>query len=474
MGTFMTPFDGSIVAVALPAMGDSLHLSYSYALWAQAAYLLVTSALLIPAGRIADSRSPIGYNLAGNLVFALGSALAGVAQNGLMLIVGRCIQGAGGAFMFATSVGIITAVFPHGQRGKAIGINLTAGYVGLMAGPVAGGLLVAHLGWRWVFFINLPVAAAVLAAGWTLVSAERRDQHAAPGIEQRRQSRGSVDWPGPLLLAAFLTALFIPLTFSPLWGWGNARTVGLLLAAVVLLVAFIVRENRAAQPMLDLDLLHNNRVFTVACSAAFIYSVGMFATLTLTAVYAEVVQGRSAAQAGLMLLIQPVLMVLISPMAGRLSDWVGARPLTCVGGLLLCAGMIQLAFGGESRGRMLLALATVGVGMALFSSPNMSAIMGAVPRHQLNLGSGFQAAMRFGGQGFSIAVLGSIAAWKLGPLGAHIIFLGEPASAASASDFADGYQAAMLVGSGLALVAALLSWFARPARSLRSEQAVEG
>ena len=103
MGTFMTPFDGSIVAVALPAMGDSLHLSYSYALWAQAAYLLVTSALLIPAGRIADSRGPIGYNLAGNLVFALGSALAGVAQNGLMLIVGRCIQGAGGAFMFATS-----------------------------------------------------------------------------------------------------------------------------------------------------------------------------------------------------------------------------------------------------------------------------------------------------------------------------------------------------------------------------------
>ena len=295
-----------------------------------------------------------------------------------------------------------------------------------------------------------------------------------PESSTGRQSRGSVDWPGPLLLAAFLTALFIPLTFSPLWGWGNARTVGLLLAAVVLLVAFVVRENRAAQPMLDLDLLHNNRVFTVACSAAFIYSVGMFATITLTAVYAEVVQGRSAAQAGLMLLIQPVLMVLISPMAGRLSDWVGARPLTCVGGLLLSAGMIQLAFGGESRGRMLLALATVGVGMALFSSPNMSAIMGAVPRHQLNLGSGFQAAMRFGGQGFSIAVLGSIAAWKLGPLGAHIIFLGEPASAASASDFADGYQAAMLVGSGLTLVAALLSWFARPARSLRSEQAVEG
>ncbi len=480
MGTFMTPFDSSIIAVALPAMGASLHLNYSYALWAQAAYLLLTTALLIPAGRIADSRGPIRYNLAGNIVFALGSALAGLAQNGLMLIVGRCVQGAGGAFMFATSTGIITAVFPRCQRGRAIGINLTAGYVGLMAGPAAGGFIVARLDWRWVFFINLPVAVAVLAAGWTLMSAELRERQAAlmahrpacsegRGFVARRHGRTSLclrsaDWQAPLLLAAFLTALFLPLTFSPLWGWSSARTIGLLLAAVVFLFAFIVREDRATQPMLDLDLLRGNRVFAVACSAAFVYSVGMFAAITLTAVYAQVVQGRSAEQAGLMLLVQPVLMVLISPIAGRLSDRVGARPLTGLGGLLLSAGMIQLALSGDSVARILLGLATVGVGMAVFSSPNMSAIMGAVPHHQLNLGSGFQAAMRFGGQGFSIAVLGSIAAWKLGPHGAHIIFLGDSASAVSASDFADGYQAAMLVGAGLTFLASLLSWLARPAR----------
>jgi EmrB/QacA subfamily drug resistance transporter len=472
MSTFMTPFDGSIIAVALPAMGDSLQLSYSYALWAQAAYLLVTTALLIPAGRTADSRGPIRYNLAGNIVFALGSALAGLAQSGLVLIAGRCIQGAGGAFMFATSTGIITAVFPRGQRGKAIGINLTAGYVGLMAGPAAGGFIVARLDWRWVFFINLPIAVAVLAAGWTLMSAERRERHATPAIGRGSSvSRRSADWPAPLLLAAFLTALFIPLTFSPLWGWSSGRTVCSLLAAAAFLVAFVVREGRAAQPMLDLDLLRGNRVFAVACSAAFIYSVGMFASITLTAVFVQVVQGRSAEQAGLVLLVQPVLMVLISPIAGRLSDRIGARPLTCLGGLLLSAGMIQLALGGSSIGRILLGLATVGVGMALFSSPNMSAIMGAVPHHQLNLGSGFQAAMRFGGQGFSIAILGSIAAWKLGPLGAQIIFLGDTASAGSASDFADGYQLAMLVGAGLLFLAALLSWLARPTRRPRSRRA---
>ena len=466
MATFMTPFDASIVAVALPAMSDGLHLSYSSALWAQAAYLLVTSALLIPAGRIADSRGPIRYDLGGILVFALGSALAGLAQNGLILIVGRCIQGAGGAFMFATSTGIITAVFPRGERGKAIGINLTTGYVGLMAAPLVGGLLVGHLSWRWVFFINLPIAAAILVAGWTLVGAERRDRAAGPGAEGRSPLPfASLDWPGALLLAAMLTSLFVPLTFSPLWGWGRARTIGLLVAAAVFLVAFVLREDRTGEPMLDLDLLRKNRVFAVSCSAAFIYSLGMFAVITLTAVYAEVVQGRSAEQAGLMLFVQPILMVLISPLAGRLSARVGSRPLTVSGALLLAVGMVQLALVSGSMARVLFGLATVGAGMAVFSSPNMSAIMGSVPRHQLSLGSGFQATMRFGGQGFSIAVLGSIAAWKLGPLGARIIFLGETASAASAADFATGYRAAMLVGAALAVIASLLSWFARPPTS---------
>ncbi len=266
-----------------------------------------------------------------------------------------------------------------------------------------------------MFFINLPVALAVLGAGWTLVGAERRERGAESAPDEGTTlSRRSVDWLGALLLTALLTAQFIPLTFSPLWGWGSIKTVALLLAAAAFFVAFVLREHRAEKPMLGLDLLRKNPVVAVACSAAFVYSVGMFASLTLTAVYIEVVQGRSAEQAGLMLLIQPILMVLLSPMAGRLSNRVGTRPLTCLGGLFLTAGLMQLAFAAGSRGRVLLGLATVGVGMALCSPPNMSAIMGAVPRHQLNLGSGFQAAARFGGQGFSIAVLGSIAAWKLG------------------------------------------------------------
>jgi EmrB/QacA subfamily drug resistance transporter len=469
IGMFMTPFDASIVAVALPAMGADLHLSYSYALWAQAAYLLVTSALLIPAGRIADSRGPVRWALSGTVVFAAGSILAGLAPNGLAMIVGRCIQGAGGAFMFSTATGVITAVFPPGERGRAIGLNLTAGYAGMMIAPVVGGLIVSHLDWRWIFFINVPIAAATLVAGWSLIGAERRDR-SARAARQARQATASlaasgskrVDWPGTLMLGGLLSCLFVPLTFSPLWGWGSARTLVFLGVAAVLLVTFVLWEDRVHDPLLDLDLLRKNRVFAATCSAAFINSMGVFAVITLTAVFAQVVQGHSGQRAGAMLLVQPAFMIMLSPVCGRLSDRVGSRPLTLAGPLAIAAGMAQLAFAGQSTGRVLAGLACAGIGMALFSSPNMSAIMGSVGRSQLSVASGFQSMMRFGGQGFSIAVLGSIAAWQLGSQGARVIFLGATASQASAAAYNQGYRLAMLVGAGLTVAASLLSWFARP------------
>jgi len=221
-GTFMTPLDSSIVAVALPAIGADLQLSYSYGLWMQAAYLLVTSALLIPAGRLADARGPVVVNLLGTVVFVIGSLVAGLAPDGLVMLAGRCIQGSGGAFMFATSSGIIAAVFPAQERGKALGLQATVAYAGLMAGPILGGLIVSHLQWRWIYLINVPIGAAVLSAGWCLIGAERRDRWAESCSSSTSGNPpsipGKVAWLGGVLLAATLGAFFIPLTFAPLWG----------------------------------------------------------------------------------------------------------------------------------------------------------------------------------------------------------------------------------------------------------------
>ncbi len=254
----------------------------------------------------------------------------------------------------------------------------------------------------------------------------------------------------------------MPLTYSPLWGWSSARTIGLLVVAVILFAAFVVVEDRVREPMLDLDLLRKNRVFRGANAAALINYMAVFAATTLTAVFLQIVQGLSAQQAGLVLLAQPVLMAILSPFTGRLSDRVGSRVLAMLGMVLVAIGMLQLSFIADSVGQVFFALGTIGLGMALFSAPNISAVMGSVDRSQLSLASGFLSTMRFTGQGISIAVLGALAAWKLGPEGGKMIFLGETGSAASADAFADGFQVAMLVGAGLAALGAALSWTAKP------------
>ena len=459
IGALMTPLDSSIVSVALPAIGPHLHLSYTEALWVQAAYLLVISMLLIPVGRVADLHGPLRFYLAGALVFGLASIGAALSFNGASLIAARTVQGAGGALMFSTSAAILTSVFPSKDRGRVLGLNVMVAYLGLTLGPPIGGLIVTHTSWRWIFLLNIPVALATLVLGWNLLPAERRDRALLLGGELGSPVRRRIDFVGAGILGIMLVTFFLPLTFSPFWGWGSKLTIGLLVAAVLLFAAFVAFERRVREPILDLALVRRNRTFAAANTATFLNYVAVFGVTIFTAVFLEIVQGRSAQRSGLMLLAQPVLMAGLSPFAGRLSDRIGSRVLVTCGQVFIAAGMVQLAYlsAVSPTWRVMLALATVGVGMAGFSSPNTSAVMGSVPRYQLNVASGFLATMRFAGQGMSIAVLGAIAAAGLGPNGGRVILLGEAASKASASAYAVGYHRAMLTGAGIAIAAAVSS-----------------
>ncbi len=452
VGAFMGPLDGSIVAVALPAVSADLRLSFGEAIWVQAVYLLAMAIMLIPLGRLADQRGRMRFYLGGVALFTLASALNGLSVDGSMLIVSRALQGAGAALLVATSAAIVTAVFPPQQRGRALGINIMAVYVGLSVGPPLGGILVDTVGWRWIFLINIPIGLALLAWGGLRLPHD----HGSGSRALRPDVLGSA------LLAVFLVCLLVPVSFAPQWGWTAPETLALLAVAALGLAGFVLVESRVRDPILDLDLLRRNRLFAAANLAALLNYMALYGPIVLTAIYLQAVQGRSAAVTGWLLLSQPVLQAALSPFAGRLSDRIGSRVLTTGGMVLLTIGLVLLATLGDQSdtARLVAGLSVMGIGLASFSAPNSSAIMGSVRRDQLGVASGFLATMRVTGQALSVALLGAIAASQLGALGARLIFVSEDGaelSAVAAERFAAGYRLAMATAAGLAVMAAAAS-----------------
>jgi len=455
VGAFMAPLDGAIVSVALKSIGSDLDLSFSASMWVQAVYLLVMAVLLIPLGRLADHYGRVRFYLLGVVVFTVGSLASALSMNGAWLIGSRAVQGVGGALLAATAAAIVTAVFPAEERGRALGINVAAVYVGLSIGPPLGGFLVDTLGWRWIFLVNLPIGVVVLLLGWLLLPRDERD-------DERVQQP---DVAGAALLGLFLVCLLVPLTFAGQWGWSAARTIVPLAVAALGLAAFVAVEGRTRDPLVDLALLVRNRLFAAANLAALLNYMALAAIGVLTAVYLQVVQHRSPALTGWVMLGQPLMQAVLSPLSGRLSDRIGSRALTTGGMGVIAAGMVVLASAPHTAGleRIVVGLVVAGVGLAAFSAPNASAIMGSVTRDRLGLASSFLALMRVTGQALSLGVLGGIAASQLGRLGGRLIFTRGAGAAAGVlpagvvSDFAHGYQLAMLTGAGLAVVGALVS-----------------
>ncbi len=450
VGAFMAPLDGSIVAVALPRLGPALDLSYGALLWVQASYLLTMAVLLIPLGRWADQRGRLRFYLVGIALFTAGSLVAALSQRGGTLIAGRVIQAGGGALLSATSAALVTAVFPPPERGRALGINVMAVYAGLSVGPPLGGFLVERFGWPSIFLVNLPIGALVL--GWGVLLARRFEDSTGP--------KRSMDLPGAVLLGLCLLGLLVPLTLAPERGWDDFRLWSLLGLALVSGLALLARECRAAEPLLDRGLLRD-RAFLGGNLAAFLNYGALSAVGLLTAVHLQLVQGRSPRMAGWILLGQPVVQALLSPVAGHFGDRLGARFLSTCGMGLTALGLTALGLlpPRPSIPALMAALALVGMGMAAFSAPNTSAIMGRAPKDRLGVASAFLATMRVTGMAFSVALLGGLAAHDLGSGGWKQLLRG--ASPALAQVFAGGYRVAMFTGAGLALLGAWAS-LARP------------
>ncbi len=446
IGAFIAPFDGSVVAIALPRIGPALDLSFVGALWVQLSYLLVLTVGLIPAGRLADTWGGLRLYRIGLVVFALASAAAGASTSTAWLLAARCIQGLGAALLSATSTALVTEAFPPSERGKALGLNVTAVYLGLALGPVLGGLLTEQVGWRSIFYVNVPVAAASLVLGWHLTS-------------NRRAARSGLDLPGVGLLVGALAAGMVGISLAPIWGWTAASSLALIGGGIGGVIGLVVYESSRSEPFLDVGLFRRSRLFATANLAALANYIAFSAVTVLTSVFLEVVSGRSPEQAGLILVAAPVAMVALSWLAGRASDVVGSRWLASGGMAVIAVGLVMLSQlpVQPAMPRLVGDLVIVGVGMAAFSSPNTSAVMGSVPRAQLGVASGMLGTMRFLGQALSIGVLGALATSRLGAGGQAVLLTGRAQGTGAALAYVSGYHLAMAAGAGIALVGAIAS-----------------
>jgi EmrB/QacA subfamily drug resistance transporter len=395
---FMIMLDNTVVNVALPSIQDDLGASLSGLEWTVNIYTLTFAVLLVTGGRLGDILGRRRMFLFGVVVFALSSAAIGLAPGEGWLVAGRAVQGAGAAFMMPATLSIITVTFPAEERGKAIGTWAGVSALALAIGPVLGGALAEYVSWRAIFFLNLPVAVGAVAV--TLFAArESRDE----------THRHTIDWPGIGALSVGLTALVLALIEGNSWGWGSAGVVALAIVAVAGLSAFALLEPRVREPMVDFSLFRS-RTFLGANIVAFIVSFAMFAMFFFIALYLQNILGYSAVEAGVRFLPSTLMIVLIAPLAGRLADRVGPRPLMVTGlSLTALALFLQTRIDvGTGYGLLLPAFILMGIGMALVMSPMSTAAMNSVAPEKAGVGSGILSMSRMVGATFGVAAIGAL------------------------------------------------------------------
>jgi len=397
VAVFMLLLDITVVNVALPNIDKELHTSFTDLQWVVDAYALTLAATLLNAGSLGDIRGRKRVFLGGIALFTLASALCGAATSPLWLILARGVQGIGGAAMFAVSLAIISQEFFGRERGTAFGIwGATVG-AAVAIGPLVGGALTTYVGWRWIFFVNVPIGVACVAVGMRVLH-ETRDEQA-----------GRFDVPGLLTLTGGLFALVLGLLRGADWGWSSGRVVGLFAAAAVLLVSFAFVELRRESPMLDIRLFRVP-TFTGAQITAFAISSGMFAQFLFLPLYLESVLGYSAVKTGVIFLPLSLLAFVVAPISGRLSTRVPVRFLLG-GGLALCGVALLLMRGltlGSTWTALLPGFLVAGVGIGLVNAPLASTSVSVVEPRHAGMASGTNNTFRQVGIATGIAALGAI------------------------------------------------------------------
>jgi EmrB/QacA subfamily drug resistance transporter len=397
---FLTPFLASSINLALPAIGKDLHASAMGMGWVASSFLLSSAIFLLPFGRLADIIGRKKVFTSGIFLFTLSTFLIIFTHTITSLLILRIIQGIASAMIFGTSMAILTSVFEPGERGRAMGINITATYTGLSAGPVIGGLLTQSFGWRSIFVFLVPFGFISL---YLIFSKMKTEWAEAKGDK--------FDWIGSLIYGASLASFMYGFSKLPsATGW-SLLGLGICLGAV-----FILFERNSTNPVFDLNLFRHNRVFAFSGLAALIHYSATSATGFFISFYLQYVHALDARSAGLIMISQPVAMALLSPVAGKLSDKRDPGVIASIGMGLTATGLIFLCFitADTSHAFIVALLIIMGVGFGLFSSPNSNAIMSAVEKRHLGVASGVVGTMRMVGQMTSMGIAMMILALFIG------------------------------------------------------------
>ena len=398
--SFLTPFMGSSINIALPSIGHEFAMDAVLLGWVATSYLLAAAMFLVPFGRVADIYGRKKVFIYGISIYTFASLLSALSPSALVLIVFRVLQGIGSAMIFGTGVAMLTSVFPPGERGRALGINVASVYLGLSLGPFLGGLLTQQLGWRSIFFANVPLGLFVITLTlWKLEG-------------EWAEARGErFDGTGSVLYS--LTLVAIMYGFSQLPAMTGAW---LILFGLAGFGGFLVWEIRRVSPVFNINLFRKNKVFMFSNLAALINYSATFAVAFLLSLYLQYIKGLSPQTAGFIMVTQPIVMTACSPFAGWLSDRIEPQIVASIGMALTAIGLFILTFVGATTGFEFIVadLILLGTGFALFSSPNTNAVMSSVERKSYGVASATVGTMRLVGMMFSMGIAMLIFAVYLG------------------------------------------------------------
>ena len=387
---FFNPLMGAAVNVALPNIGIEFSLDAVMLSWITMAYLLASAVFLVPLGKIGDMWGRKKMFLLGNIFFGLATILCAAADSGYSLIIGRLLQGVGSAMMFSTSMEIVISAFPVSERGKVIGLNVSAVYVGLSVSPILGGVLTQTLGWRSLFIINAVVSLLVSIAIIIKIKSEWKENE-----------NDKFDWFGAIIYIPSMTALMFGFSKLP-----TPLATFFTAAGIVGLIIFVMMELKHPFPLLNMKLFFENRVFGSSNLSAFINYAATFAVSFILSLYLQYSKHLSPKDAGMILIAQPVLMAVTAIFSGRLSDKISPRLLASSGMAICVVGMALLTFieADTSYIYLISALGILGFGFGLFSSPNTNLVMSSVTRNYYGIASATLSTMRATGMMFSMAI----------------------------------------------------------------------